>query len=125
MKTRWVFDIKWEDDGCPTATLTDNKAMFDQVTKDGATARTRYFERATLLIKRAVQLLIFTCYLVSTDWMIADILTKATETTTFIRARDVMMNSHTNLRAELVKVAATSHGALARMVSRMRSRFDE
>ena len=37
-----------------TPTLGDNKAMYALVTQEGATPRTRYFERATLLIKRAV-----------------------------------------------------------------------
>ena len=41
--------------------------MYDQVHKEGATASTRYFERATTLIKRAVQLLIYTTFLVRTE----------------------------------------------------------
>ena len=56
----------------PTAALGDNQAMHTLVQQEGATARTRYYERATLLIKRAVLLLIFRPYLVCTTDMIAD-----------------------------------------------------
>eukprot|EP00966_Prymnesium_polylepis_P024245 558478-Prymnesium_polylepis.3 len=37
-----------------TLMLGDNKALYDLVQQEGASNRTRYFERATLLIKRAV-----------------------------------------------------------------------
>ena len=43
----------------PTATLGDNQALCTLIQKEGASARTRYYERATPLIKRAVLLLIF------------------------------------------------------------------
>ena len=42
----------------PTAMLGDNKALYTSVQQDGATSRTRYYERAIMLIKRAVLLLV-------------------------------------------------------------------
>ena len=56
-----------------TPMLGDNKALYDTVQQEGASARTRYYERATLLIKRAVLLLILYPYLVLTNFMLADI----------------------------------------------------
>ena len=60
-----------------TPTLGDNKAMYTLVTQEGATTRTRYYERATLLIKRAVLMLLLAPYLIATQFMIADIFTKS------------------------------------------------
>ena len=97
--------------------------MYDQVHKEGATARTRYFERATTLIKRAVQLLIYTSFLVRTENMIADILTKATDQSTFVRARNIIMNTNSSLLTQLAKAAIFTHGSVNRMVSRIRSRI--
>ena len=57
----------------PTAMLGDSKAMYDNVQKEGATSRTRYYERATMLIRRAVLLLVLRPFLVSTQFMLADI----------------------------------------------------
>ena len=37
-----------------TPMIGDNKALFDQVQQEGALPRTRYYERAVLLPKRAV-----------------------------------------------------------------------
>ena len=47
--------------------LRDNKAFFDGVQQDGATQRTRYYERALLLVKRAVLLLIMVPFLLRTN----------------------------------------------------------
>ena len=55
----------------------DNKSLFDQLQQEGASARTRYYERAILLLKRAVLLLIMTPHLVTTDNMLADVFTKS------------------------------------------------
>ena len=49
-----------------TPTLGDNQAMYRMVTQEGATSRTRYYERATMLIKRAVLMLLLQPYLVGT-----------------------------------------------------------
>ena len=62
----------------PTAILSDlgdNKAVYEMVQVEGASVRTRYYERAILLLKRAVLLLILKPFLVTTDYMLADILT--------------------------------------------------
>ena len=47
----------------PTPMLGDNKAYTEIVQQEGASARTRYYERAVLLVKRAVLLLIMSVYL--------------------------------------------------------------
>ena len=75
-----------------STTIVDNSAMYDLVNKEGSSSRTRYFERATVLIKYAVMRLMVTLHLVSTKHMIADIFTKATEKETFERMRDYIMN---------------------------------
>ena len=41
-----------------TPMLGDNKALYDQLQQDGASARTRYYERAMLLLKRTVLLFV-------------------------------------------------------------------
>ncbi|KAL1498852.1 hypothetical protein AB1Y20_013378 [Prymnesium parvum] len=76
----------------PTVLLGDNKAARDIVVKAGLSARTRYFERATLGIKRLYMLLVVTPYLVSTKDMAADILTKCTDKDTFLRMRGYLLN---------------------------------
>ena len=55
----------------PTAMRGDNKALYDLVQQKGASVSTRYFERATLLIKRAVLMLILKPFLMSTHYMLA------------------------------------------------------
>ena len=99
--------------------IGDNKALFDNVQKEGASTRTRYYERATLLIKRAVLLLILKPYLVSTQYMLADIFTKATEKATFIRLRNRMMNVNSSLRSELMLSLETAHGVVRGLASRL------
>ena len=94
----------------PTPILGDNQAMYDLVHKHGATVRTRYFERATLLVKRAVMLLIVAPYLIATDMMVADIFTKPLEKATYVRLRDVMMNSRAPLLQSLQSSVGLLHG---------------
>ena len=86
---------------CSTPSLCDNQAMHSLVTQEGATARTRYYERATMLIKRAVLMLLLAPHLISTHCMIADLFTKALDKGSFIKFRDVMMNNHSPLREAL------------------------
>ena len=76
----------------PTALLGDNSAMMDLIKKDGTTARTRYFERATMLVKYAVMKLIVETHLVPTAKMIADIFTKAVDKETFMLMRAWLLN---------------------------------
>lgn len=77
----------------PSLILGDNSPMMDLVTKEGTSQRTRYFDRATLLVKYAVMQLIVAVKLVSTKMMIADILTKATDQETFERMRANIRNT--------------------------------
>ena len=77
----------------PTLMLGDNKAMYDMVSKEGTTSKSRHFERATIFIKYMVMRLIVACKLVSTKFMIADVFTKATDRDTFLRMRDVLRNT--------------------------------
>ena len=106
-----------------TPTLGDNKAMYLLVTQDGATSRTRYYERATMLIKRAVLMLMLFPYLIKTDKMIADIFTKALDKGTFTKFRDVIMNSHLPLREALALAASTLHGYNAQVATRLQRRL--
>jgi hypothetical protein len=76
----------------PTALLGDNKASFEMSTKEGASSRSRHFERATILVKYAVMRLIVVCRLISTRFMIADIFTKAVDEGTFKRMRAELRN---------------------------------
>jgi len=99
--------------------IGDNKAMYEMVQQEGASIRTRYYERATLLIKRAVLLLLLAPYLVSTQFMLADIFTKATEKAIFIRMRNRMMNVHAGLRSELMLTLEIAHGAVCNSARRL------
>ena len=103
----------------PTVMIGDNKAMYEMVQQEGASIRTRYYERATLLIKRAVLLLLLAPYLVSTQFMLADIFTKATEKAIFIRMRNRMMNVHAGLRSELMLTLEIAHGAVCNSARRL------
>ena len=106
----------------PTAALGDNAAMYTLVQQDGATARTRYYERATMLIKRAVMLLLFFPYLVKTSEMSADIFTKALEKGLFTKFRNVIMNNNSMLRECLSTAAATVHGEAKLLIDRLLGR---
>ena len=76
----------------PTAILGDNSAMAELVNKEGASSRTRHFERATVLIKYAVLQLIVAVHLIGTKFMCADIFTKATDELTFKTMRSMIRN---------------------------------
>ena len=101
----------------PTPMLGDNSALFTLVQQEGASVRTRYYERATLLIKRAIQLLVFTPFLVKTTDMIADIFTKATDKGTFVKMRNVMMNIDSKLKHTLEKSMPAFHGNIKKIVT--------
>lgn len=77
----------------PTPVLIDSQAARDSVVKPGATARTRFFERAVTLIKRLYMLLMIVPHLISTFLMVADIFTKATDRETFERMRAYLLNA--------------------------------
>ena len=61
----------------PTPILGDCKAVKDIITKPCSTHRTRYFEHATLLVKRLYMLRIVVSLLIRTDDITADIFTEA------------------------------------------------
>ena len=100
----------------PTICLGDNKANQTSSQQIGSTARTRYYERAVLLFKRAVLLLILSPMRVDTHDMIADIFTKATTKQTFTKMRNVMMNIHGNFRQVLEESYKASTGTLRRLL---------
>ena len=100
----------------PNVCLGDNKANQISSQQIGATARTRYYERAVLLFKRAVLLLILSPLRVDTDDMIADIFTKTTPKSTFTKMRNVMMNVHGNFRHALEESYRASTGSLRRLL---------
>ena len=77
----------------PTSVLGDNKAMNDLVNKEGSSQLSRHFERATILVKYAVQRLLVACHHVGTKFCLADIFTKATDGDTFARMRSVIRNT--------------------------------
>ena len=106
-----------------TLMLGDNKAHYEIVQQDGASVRTRYYERAVLLVKRAVLLLILEPMLIGTDSMTADIMTKPLERTAFFRHRSVMMNSHSQMRGQLEALMATTNSATKRTISRLCERL--
>ena len=80
-----------------TVDVTYDTTPHDGTPGQGATSRTRYYERATMLIKRAVLMLLLQPYLVGTTNMIADSCSrKRLEKGQFIKLRDVMMNHITH-----------------------------
>ena len=96
--------------------LGDNKSNHTTSQQIGASSRTRYYERATLLFKRAVLLLILSPSIVTTDNMVADIFTKATDKSTFVRMRNSMMNIHGPLRTALEHSYTAATGSLRRLI---------
>ena len=83
----------------------------------------RHYERATLLFKRAVLLLILSPFKISDADMVADIFTKAVEKAKFTRMRDFVMNVHSTLRVQLEAGMATAVGASYRMMSSLIKRL--
>jgi hypothetical protein len=102
-----------------TPMIGDNQAMHTLVTNEGATSRTRYYERATLLIKRAVLMLLLNPLLVATHYMVADMFTKALEKSSFIRFRNIIMNTNGSARDSLQFARLSLHGETRRLVERL------
>ena len=92
------------------------------VQQDGASSRTRYYERATLLIKRAVLLRLFRPLLVKTADMVADMMTKALDKASFAKFRNVAMNCNHQLRSSLQSSMTALHGEAQLLVSRLLGR---
>ena len=58
-------------------------------------------------------------YLVTTDNMLADVFTKATDKGTFMKMRGHLMNINSALRGEIAKSMQHATGELKRIISRM------
>ena len=97
--------------------------MHTLVTQEGASSRTRYYERATMLIKRAVLMLLLVPHLISTHCMIADMFTKALDKGSFTKFRDVVMNNHLSLREALAVAVGALHGYNAHVAKRLQRRL--
>jgi hypothetical protein len=76
----------------PTPLLGDNQAVRDIIIKNGASSKTRHFERAAMTVKRFYQELVVVPYLVSTKYMAADMYTKALDQQAFFALRDYTLN---------------------------------
>ena len=99
----------------PTPQLGDCKAVFDIIVKPGSTARTRYYERATMFVKRLFMLRHVAPYLVGTAYMIADVFTKTQATRAmFFTCRDYMLNASNG-----PGFAVTLQGQAARLWSKL------
>ena len=88
--------------------------MSHHVLKDGPSQKTRHFERATMLVKWAVLRLLINLHLVKTEFMIADIFTKAVDKDTFLRLRNNMLN----LAAD--ETIESTYARAARLLSSLR-----
>ena len=95
--------------------LGDNAPSYTLIQQEGASQRTRYYERATLLVKRAVLLLMLLPYLIKTDMMAADIFTKATPRDTFIKMRNFLMNINWTTRNKLENAMSGLSGQTRRL----------
>ena len=103
--------------------LGDNDALFKTVKHEGHSARVRHYERATLLFKRAVLLLIVSAFKISDLDMAADIFTKPVEKAKFVRMRDYIMNVHSSLRGSIEDAMVCAVGASHRMMSNLLRRL--
>ena len=75
-----------------TYALGDNDASVKIIQKGGSSQRTRWFERATILVKFAVLKYIIKPMLVGTKFMIADIFTKPVDEETFVYCKQEIRN---------------------------------
>ena len=66
--------------------------MTEAVNKDRASQRTRYFERATVLIKYAIMRNIVATLLISTELMVVDIFTKPLAEVKLHKFNNVLLN---------------------------------
>ena len=82
-----------------------------------------HYERATLMFKRAVLLLIVTALKISDLDMAADIFTKPVEKAKFVRMRDYIMNAHSILRDSLEDAMVCAVGASHRMMTNLLRRL--
>ena len=101
----------------PTAMLGDNSASYQLIQKEGSSQLTRYFERATILVKYAIMELLVRPYLISTKDMTADVFTKAVDEETFYRCKHALHNTarenYTTRKAK--RLTAALSGLTSRM----------
>lgn len=109
--------------GTPTPILIDSKALDDMVRKPGATARTRYFDRETQLIKHATIMLMVRVFLVKTDEMVADIFTKPADRETFYKMRAELMNLEHGTSMHVYGKLARAYAHIQRARRAIVSRF--
>ena len=100
----------------PTATLGDNSASFDLIQKEGTSQLTRHFERAIAAVKYAFMMLIIKPFLVPTEFMTADIFTKAVDEETFHRCKHELRN--TTREAWTTRKVDNLRAALSRAMGR-------
>ena len=100
-----------------------NEALYKTVRQEGHSARVRHYERATLLFKRAVLLLILSAFKISDLDMAADIFTKPVEKAKFIRMRDYIMNVHSALRGSIEDAMTCAVGASHRIMNNLLRRL--
>ena len=101
----------------PVLLLVDNSALTRLVDNEGATVRTRYFERATMLVKEAVVRLQVDLRFVPTGDEVADIMTKATDSGTLFKMRDYAMN----LSASMTDKVQLAHARANKMLQKLNS----
>ncbi len=95
----------------PTPLLGDSPAARDIVIKDGATLRTRHFERSTMIFKQLYALRFIELHLAGTKFMVADLFTKAiVEPAALIQFRDYLLNHQNGPGTQVVL-----HGQAARL----------
>jgi hypothetical protein len=92
----------------PTPLLGDNQAVRDIVVKNGASSKTRHFERVAMTVKRFYQLLVVMPYLIKTKHMAADMFTKALDAPTFYAFRDYALNLNNGPGARVVLTGQTA-----------------
>ena len=90
--TSRIFDFVGIRRDGPILTITDNKAAHDIIRNPGATKNTVHFARRLhfareLYLQNAINIILTT-----TDRMMGDIFTKASDKTTFLRCREYIMN---------------------------------